>query len=299
MRPGTPLLVVFSLASCSSPKEVAEHEWTPVPSHDLGEVVARVGHVPIFAKQVEAEAKKTGKAVRVALDDLIAFNLIAEHARWKGYTLASSWDPDVKSALVQRMLEKELEPNIRPESTPDSALRPSYDSARDTFVHSRLVEIGLLAVYTGAPMPKEDREAREQTGKELSAYLRKHPAKTLEEFSAIARDPVWSERKVVFTRMLQGTDKPLSKVVGTEVGKLRSPGDTTPLITYEDGSFIARYIGERPPEKITFEQARGKLLAGFYERWRHQQFLEFTAKLARLHRVEPHFDRLPRDDPGL
>jgi hypothetical protein len=299
VRCRTPLLVALTLANCSSPRQIAEHEWTPAPSPDLGALVARVGQVPIFAKQVEAKAKKIGLPARAALEDLIASSLLAEAARDRGLTLAGDSDPDVQSALVQRLLEKELEPNIRLESIPDSDLRPLYERVRDTFVHPRLVEIGVLAVYTGAPMPKEFREEREQTAKELAQFLKSHPAKTLDEFSALARDPNWAGQHVVYKHMLQGADKPLSEAVGAEVSKLRAPGDTAPLVVDIDGGFIARYIGERPPENVTFEQARGKLSAGFYEHWRRQQFLEYTTKLARLHRVEMHLDRLPRDEQGL
>jgi hypothetical protein len=205
----------------------------------------------------------------------------------------------VKSALVQRLIEREIEPNLRPEATPDSALRPLYDRARESFVHPRLVEIGVLAIYTGALMKKEIRETREQTAKELATFLRSHPQRTLDEFAAVARDPVWSARNVVFVRLLQSPDSPLSKVVGTEVAKLRMPGDTTQLVIDEKGAFIARYIDERPPENITFEQARDKLLAGFYEQWRRQQFLEFTTRLTQHHRVETHFDRLATNEQGL
>ena len=156
----------------------------------------------------------------------------------------------------------------------------------------------VIGVYTGAPMAKEDREPRESTARELAQFLKKHPAKTLEEFSAIARDPSWAVQHVVFKQMLQGSDKPLSGAVGAEVYKLRTPGDTTPLIVDEDGGFIARYIGERPPVNITFEQARAQLATGFFEPWRRQQFLEFTTKLAQLHRVHMHLDLLPRDEQG-
>lgn len=294
----TLLLVLFSLAHCSSPRQTAEHEWLPLPSTDLGAAVARVGQVPIFARQIDAEARQTGKTAAAALEDLIATNLLAEQARERGFTVASAADRDVRSALVQRLLEKELEPTLRPEGISDGYLRPLYEKARDVFVHSRLVEIGFLAVYTGAPMEREDREPREQTGRELALYLKKHPAKTLDEFAAVAGVPAWADRHVVFRRAFQSTNKPLSEAVGAEVSKLHAPGDTTPLVVDEDGSFIARYISERPAEDVSFEEARGKLQAGFYDHWRRQQFLDFTDKLVRLHRVETHADRLPRDEQG-
>ena len=283
------------LAQCSAPNKSADHTWTPIPAADLGEIVAQVGTVPIFAKQVEAEAKKTGLPPRATLDRLIENNLLAEAARGQGLRMNHS-DDEVRSAFVQRLLEKELEPNLPIESVPDADLRATYEKTRDHFVHPRLVDIGFLAVYTGPTMQKEDHEEREQTARELARYLKGHPAKTLEELSDIAREPAWANRHVVFRRTLQSADKPLSKAVGKEVSRLRSPGDTTPLVVDENGGFIARYVGERSPENITLEQARGELLPGYYEHWRRQQFVEFTTKLARLHHVETYPDRLSRND---
>jgi hypothetical protein len=147
-------------------------------------------------------------------------------------------------------------------------------------------------------MQKQDREPREQTGRELAVYLKKHPTKTLEEFSAVASEPAWASRHVVFKRVLQSKNKPLSEAVGAEVAKLKAPGDTTPLVVDEDGSFIARYISERPAENVSFEQARAKLQEGYFSRWRRLHFLDFTSKLARLHRMEMHADRLPRNEQG-
>jgi hypothetical protein len=243
-----------------------------------------------------ADAKRTGRSPRESLEDLVAFNLLAERARRDGLHPAGISETDVKGALVQRLLERELEPRLRPEAVPDSALRPVYEQAKHVFVHPRLVEIGVLAIYTGARMKGEMRQERERNAKDLATFLQEHPAKSLDDFSAVARDPVWSARNVVYRRFHQGPDQPLSRVIGKEVAKLHAVGETTRQLSDEDGFFIARYIGERPPEDVTFEQARGKLLAAFHEQWQQQQFLEFTAKLADAHKVEAHFDRLPPNE---
>lgn len=293
-----PFLLALFGTSCS-PRQIADSDWTPTESPDLGAVVAWVGRVPIFAKQAEAEVKKAGKSPRAALEDLIESNLLAERARQGGLIPMASSDSEVKRALVQRFLEKELEARLQPEAVPDSVLRPLYDRALDNFVHPRLVEIGVLGIYTGAPMRDEPRQTRAGFAKELAVYLEKHPAKTLDEFAAVARDPYWVERHVTFTRKFQSPDKPFPKEVGIEAAKLQKQGDITPLVSTEDGYFIARYIDERPPENVTFEQARGViLLAGYYEHWRRQQFLEFTNKLMQAHKVEAHFDRLSTDEKG-
>jgi hypothetical protein len=258
-----------------------------------------VGGVPVFATQILARAKQTGRSPGESLADLVELNLLAERARGSGLKPADSADADVESALVQRFLEKELEPTLRPEAIPDSVLRPMYDKVRDGFVHPRLVEIGVLAIYTGARMKEAPRKERTQAAQDLAAFLEGHPPKTLDEFAAIASDSRWSSRKVVFARFNQGLDRPLSKTVGDQVAKLHLPGDTTPMLADEDGFFIARYISERPPEDVSFEQARDSLRAGYYQNWRKQRFLDFSAAFVSLHKVEAHFDLLTGNDQGL
>jgi len=292
------LTVVLVLASCSSAQDTAQLPWTPVPAPDLGAVVARVGEVPILAEQIRALALQTGKPPRQALADLIDIYLLAEQAWRTGFALTSPSDPDITQALVQRLLEVELEPGLRYEALPDSALRPLYERGRDAFVHGRLVEIGVLAIYTGVRMKDKPRRERASAARELAAHLGRNPPQTLEEFEGVARAPEWSSRGVVFLRFLQGPDRPLSQAVWAEVEKLRVPGQTTRMVEDEDGFFVARYLGERPPKNVSFEEARAALRAGYYERWRQQRFMEFTAKLMRLHHVEAHFDRLSQDQHG-
>jgi hypothetical protein len=276
------------IATCSS--RTATEQWTLSPAADLGEVVATVAGTPIFAQQVAAKAKATSQGARQALDEIIETFLLAE--------VSFSDDPDLRSAMVQRILERELEPNLRRATLPDSVLRPIYEKTRDHFVHSRLVDVAVLAVYTGAPMQKEDRDPREQTARELAAALKSHPPKTLDEFEAVAAAPYWKERHVTLRRFEQSLDNPLSASVGVEVAKLRAPGDTTPLVIDQDGGFIARYISEKPAENISFADARSTLVDLFYEKLRQEQFLQFTGKLARLHRVQAYFERLSTNEQG-
>jgi hypothetical protein len=269
-----------------------------VAAPDLGEVVARVGDVPIFARQVLAEALRSRKTPREALATLVDGNLVAEAARARGHSMPLTDDPDVKSAMVERLLERELEPSLRASAIPDSTLRPLYQRTLDAFVHPRLVEIGILAVYTGPRMKEDARQERATTAKELAAFIAKHPPRTLDDFAAVAGDKQWSERHVVYQRTWQGGDKPFSKAVGAEVAKLAAPEQTTSLVSDETGYFIARYIGERPAENVSYDQARPKIAAAYFERWRQEQFLDFTAKLLAKHAVAAHFDRITANEQG-
>ena len=64
---------------------------------------------------------------------------------------------------------------------------------------------------------------------------------------------------VKYARAWQGSDEPFSAEVGRAAAALARRGDTTPLITAESGYHIARYLAERPPENVTFEQAQPML----------------------------------------
>lgn len=292
-----PTLLVLGFAGCPSPSEVAHTAWTPTVPPDLGAVVAKIGDVPIYAEQVLGQARRDRKTPRQALQALVEMNLLAELAK-RDLRLPDSSDNEVKSALAARMLERNLESRTTPESMPDSVLRPLYEKALDLFVHPRLVEVGVLAIYTGDSMKEEPKAERAQTAKELTAALERHPAKSLDEFAGIAQDPRWSTRAVVYLRLIQGSDKPLSIKVGTEVQKLRATGDTTPMVNDPAGYFVARYISEKPPENISFEQARETLRAGSYEHWRKQQFLDYSSELLSHHKVEQHAELLSAMEQG-
>jgi hypothetical protein len=299
VRKGAHLVAFLCLFGCSSRKQIEDVAWTPAATTDLGAVVARVGGIPVFASQVLAEARRSGKSPAEALDQLVEANLLAEVARGRGFPESRLGGRDLDNVLVQRFLEKELEPGLRADAIPDSVLKPLYDRGRDSFVHPRLVEVAVLAVYTGSLMKETPRLERANLAQELVALFEKRKPKTLDEFLAVAKDPVWAGRPVTTDRIVQGLDQPLTRKIGIEIAKLHSVGDTTPLLSDENGFFIARYISERPPENITFEQIRGKLATGYFERWRAQQFLDFTGKLMSSYKVEAHFDRLGIDEQKL
>jgi hypothetical protein len=298
VRPSLLAALLLGSAACGSRARTSDSDFTPIPASDLGAVAARVGQVPIYGKQILAEAKRSGKPPREALDALITVQLLAERARRDGWRPPGATDADVKSTLVQRLLERDLDPDLRVDAVPDSVIRPLYERAKDSFVHPRLVDAGILAIYTGALMKPEPKAARARAAHELAAYLKQHPPKSLADFIAVAHDPVWSARAVVYRRFLQSEDQPLSAKVGAEIVKLGAPGETTPLLSDEDGFFVARYIGERPPQNISFEQARDRLRAGYLERWQRQRFEAFTTKLWRAHKVEAFFDRIPTNEQG-
>jgi hypothetical protein len=254
------------------------------------EVIARVGEVPVFASEVAAQAQRTGKAPRAALDDLITFHLLAE--RWRAAWPPREGEDTHRQILVQRLLEQELEARTRPQDLPDADLRALYQRAIDTFVHPRLVEVAVLDVTVGQRASPEARAEARQTAAALRAAAQAGKAQTPEAFMALAGEERWQSKRVRYFRFVQGREKPYSARFGAEVAKLKSRGELSGVIEDEYGAYLAQYVAERPPESIPFERVREQLREGYYPRWRQGRFQELVQSVRAQHEVELHPDRL-------
>ncbi len=286
--------LLAGLAACRRTAVDADPGWTPQAPAGLGPIVARVGAAPIFAEDVRRRQLVTGGGARQALDDLVRFELLAQAARDRGIPLP----PAPKEALVQVLLERDFETQVRLDDVPEKELRTIYERFSDTWVHSRLVEVGVLSIYTGARMKPEARSRARESANQLKAHLEKLPPATLEDFSAIARDPAWAGRRVQYVRQWQSDRRPFSAKVGAEVQKLTRPGQTTPLVEDEMGFHIARYIAERPPKNEPFQVARQEILKELHPRWRKERFSDFVARIAQGQRAYTFPDALANVRPG-
>ena len=234
---------------------------------------------------------------REALSELISLHALAERAHHETPFRPDWLDPELRSALAERLIEREVWPQVQQDSVPDQELRAIYQKAIDAFVNPRLVDAGFLVVYTGAPMKPGPRSEREATAKALAAMVASRIVHGPEDFEAIAKDPVWSGRLVTFRRTVQGPDQPFSAEVGAAVLKLKAPGDVTPLIQDPDGFFLATYAGEKPPVNQSFAEVRAELRQRYYERWRVQRTEQLTREMAKGHRVEIHPQLLNQNAP--
>ena len=265
--------------------------WVPEPTADLGAVVARVGEVPIFAAEVEAQMQSSGKTSHQALEDLIAFHLLAERTREVGIQPDDFAGGLPRELLVQRLLEREFEPHTRADDIGDDDLRRVYERGKDAYVHPRLVEIALLAVYTGDLMKPERRARLRELAQAMADDVARRPVRTPEDFATIAADPRWSG-KVALRRLLQGPERPFGAAVGAAVMRLSKVGETTSLVEDPSGLYLARYIAERPAENIGFAAVREQLRAQAYPYCRQQRFAQLVARLAQGHQVEAYPDKL-------
>lgn len=283
------LSLLLGICACARQAAAPAVPWAPDPAPDLGAVVARVGEVPIFAEEVRAQALRTGKTPRQAVEDLVAFHLLAEHAREHWPPADPAGDDLRKRVLVQRILELELEPAIAPDELPESEVRELYDRAIEAFVHPPIFEVSVLSILFDRKIRRED--AR-RTMQELKAFLKAQPPDDPEEFRALAREPRWSEQGVRGARFLQGEPgRPYGAEFVSALSKLKGPGDVTGIVEDEHGLLIAYLVRDHPAKNITFEQARHDLREQYYPRWRQTRFEEFAARLSAARRIELYLAR--------
>lgn len=264
--------------------------------------MARVGDSTIFANDLAAHMRTTGLSVSRALDQLVTFELLAraasEDAAGAATATATATDAGdaqrLRNLEIQRLIEREIEPQLAPSAIDEAEVRSLYDRARPHFVHGRLVQVALLCVFTGARMKAEPRARAAESARKLKAYLdgRRETAAAAgqpspaAELELVAADPAWIERKVTFTTVWQGADSPFPAVVGKAVQALAKPGDTTELVGDETGFYIARYLSEKPPENVPFEDAAPRIRQEMYEPWRRQRFLQLSLALAQGHDIQ-------------
>jgi len=251
--------------------------------------VARVGSVSITAAQLAAQlARAPGLTVRQALDQRITFEVLAQEAA--GEQPASSPDDlaEMKKVKVERLISREIEPQLRPESIPEADVRALFQRGKRRYVHGRLVQATVACLFTGARMNDVRRARAEANAKLLAAYLETHPPRSAADLEAVVKQPEWVDRQISVTTVWQEeqSGEPFPPVVGHALAALHRAGDRTPLVGDETGYYIAVYVAEEPPSDRSFEEVAPTLRAEMYEPWRRQRFLRLTMELSAGHDIE-------------
>ena len=130
MKSLPPVILLLGSVGCARGGPPPETPWVPETAPDLGAIVARVGSVPIYAREVEAELARSQGTAREATDELIVLHLLAEQAHRKNTFRPDWFDPELRSALAER-LTKTFEPSTKTPSFPSCTLAwwtPAFSS---------------------------------------------------------------------------------------------------------------------------------------------------------------------------
>ena len=273
--------LVLLATGCRAPEVVR-----PVGQSDP--VVATVDGVAIHASQVAGQIQRRGTADRrAALQDCVDFELLARAAETAAAQTDAADQVAVRLATVQRLVERELEPLLTRQAIPDAEVRALYEKGKPRFVHGRLVQALVMGFFTGARMKAERRAQVEHGASRLKAFLEQHPDVGPAALEALAKEPVWVERKLSVSTVWQEENRgePYPLIVGRALASLHAAGASSPLVVDETGAYIAMYLGERAPENRTFEEVAPELRDEMFEPWRRVRFLRLVVELASGHDV--------------
>lgn len=277
------LLAAWGSAAC-------ERRATRVAVDGDDPVVASIDGVPVLASELKKQMQARSLPARAALEEIVRFELLAAAARSAGVVMGEDTATLRKSILVQRLIERDIEPRLSPEAIGEADVRALYERGRKRYVHGRMVQIAVLSIFTGAKMKSEARERARQAAVALEAEVKEQTRLGATADAAalkrLADDPAWSGRGVSFSTTWQDAEGPYPRAVADAALKLRRKGDTTALVGDETGYYIARHLDEKPPEDISFEEVAPTLRREMWEPWRKHRFLQLTADLAGGHEIE-------------
>jgi hypothetical protein len=105
----------------------------PGRTHARGPIVARVQGTAIGLEQVRELSQATGLSPRDALSRLEDAVLLQQQAEQLGHQRSELVQQEARRALVQALLARTIEAEIRPEDVPDAELRARFESERVRF----------------------------------------------------------------------------------------------------------------------------------------------------------------------
>ena len=152
-----------------------------------GPVVARVGGETITADEVKQRLNETSPFLRARyntldrkkefLENLIRNELLAQEAERQGLDKSPQVREQVKRAMIQELIHKQLDEKMTGADIPDPELKKYYDAHLDDYVKPERARV--FHIFLPAKDAKEKAEARKKAAallKDIEAREKKTPA---------------------------------------------------------------------------------------------------------------------------
>lgn len=271
----------------------------PVPPvAEGGEVVAKIGPVTLTTAELEKRMAGQGPVLTDRLSDAdkrkefleqqVRFELLAQ----EGWARGMYGDPDVvdatKKAIVQKLLQQELDQRAETQSVSESELRAAYAKAEGDFNKPETIRLSQIVRVVE---DEKDRAAeRALLSKVKREILEAEKKNQLSAFGEAAR----AHSEDTATKNGGGelpfmTRAELEAKYGSEVARVMFEdakiGDTV-LADAENASLLMKKTGQRRAIERTLEQVKPQLRARILRDKRNEAFERFTEDLEKKHRAE-------------
>lgn len=211
MRLRRAVAVALLLGACADPAGSAPGPRATGSDRVGGRVVATVDGVAITIEEVAAEVRRTGATPEDALRALERAELLAAEAARRGYGDRREVSEDTRRAMVQALLEVEVERRVSADALPARAVRDAYATTRQLHRPATRATLELdVPMPQGAAVDEEraamalarrfmDDVSRAADDPEpvLARYRREHPE------VVVRQRPAFDERSGLHARYLE------------------------------------------------------------------------------------------------
>jgi len=275
-------LAAFALASVAGCKRDAKR----------GPVIAKVGSETITADEFKKRLDETSPFLRARyntierkkefLESLIRNELLAQEAERQGLDKSPAVREQVKRAMIQELIKKQLDEKLSGNDIPDSELKGYYDSHIDDFVKPERARVYHILVAA------KDAKDKAQAKKKAEALLKDINERTrkgeVNAFQAVAQKDSQDPTSAPMGGDLRFVSKDeLTKSYSAELANaafdLKNPGDVAGPIETPAGAELVKLQVKTPTVNRSFEESKEGIRGRMARERRSKDYDDFVKKL--------------------
>src|SRR4051812_19960456 len=257
-----------------------------------GPVVAKVGNDSITAEDFKKRLDETSPFLRARyntverkkefLESLIRNELLAQEAERQGLDKSPAVREQVKRAMIQELIKKQLDERLSGNDIPDSDLKGFYDSHIDDFVKPERARVYHILVAA------KDAKDKAQAKKKAEALLKDINERTkkgeVNAFQAVAQKESQDATSAPMGGDLRFVSKDeLTKAYSSELANaafdLKGPGDVAGPIETPAGAELVKLQVKTPSVNRSFEESKEGIRGRMARERRRKDYDDFIKKL--------------------
>jgi peptidyl-prolyl cis-trans isomerase C len=257
-----------------------------------GPVVAKVGNDTITADEFKKRLDETSPFLRARyntverkkefLESLIRNELLAQEAARQGLDKSPAVKEQVKRAMIQELIKKQLDEKLAGNDIPDSELKGFYDSHVEDFVKPERARVYHILI------PAKDAKEKAQAQKKAEALLKDINERTKKGEVNAFQAAAMKESKDATSAPMGGDLRFVSKdeltrsysaQLANAAFDLKSPGEVAGPIDTPAGVELVKMQIKTPSVNRSFEESKEGIRGRMARERRSKDYDEFVKKL--------------------